>query len=132
MLVLLFFAAACSGIQTAPAKDTPMPDSPMSTPIPDPALATLAEGARKDLAGRLGIPVEEIKLSRVESVTWPDSSLGCPQPGMAYSQVLTRGYLVVLEARGSLHEYHSGRDGKMFYCESPVPPVSGEAGDTWR
>lgn len=28
---------------------------------------------------------------------WPDTSLGCPEPGMVYAQVLTDGWLVVFE-----------------------------------
>ena len=42
------------------------------------------------------------------SKTWPDASLGCPEPGMMYAQVLTPGILVVLSYGGELHRYHGG------------------------
>jgi hypothetical protein len=87
------------------------------------------EGARHELAARLGIDASEVSVSSAAAVTWPDSSLGCPQPGMAYAQVVTPGYLIVLEAGGRHYEYHAGRDGKVFYCESPAPPIPGQAGD---
>jgi len=34
----------------------------------------------------------------VDAVTWPDTSLGCPKPGMMYPQVLVEGVLVQLRA----------------------------------
>jgi len=42
-----------------------------------------------------------------EAVEWPDASLGNPQPGMVYAQVVTPGYKIILSARGQQYEYHS-------------------------
>jgi hypothetical protein len=41
---------------------------------------------------------------------------------MIYLQVLTDGMLIVLEADGRRHEYHSGA-GDPFLCTTPRPPV---------
>ena len=57
------------------------------------------------------------------AVTWPDGSLGCPEPGMMYTQVLVDGTLVVLEAGGSRYEYHGG--DPLLFCEHPTPPSGG-------
>ncbi len=65
-----------------------------------------------------------------EDVTWPDGSLGCPQPGMRYTQALVSGSLIVLEANGLFYEYHSGGGGDPFYCALPTAPTTGEHGDT--
>ncbi len=62
-----------------------------------------------DLAGRLGLPESAITVRSVESVDWPDASLGCPQPGMMYAQVITPGYRIVLEAGGKRYEYHTSQ-----------------------
>ncbi len=75
------------------------------------------EQARADLAERLGVPVDEITLVSSEEVTWPDSSLGCPQPGMMYAQVLTSGSRITLSAGGRTYEYHSGGQRAPFLCE---------------
>ena len=40
----------------------------------------------------------ELTRQRVYAVEWPDSSLGCPQQGRSYLQVITPGYLVSLTA----------------------------------
>ncbi len=58
-------------------------------------------------------------------VTWPDASLGCPEPGTRYIQRLTEGRLVVLECAGTRHEYHGGPDGTLAYCAVPAPPAHG-------
>jgi hypothetical protein len=73
------------------------------------------DAAITDLAQRLSIPETEIKVVSVESVEWPDASMGCPQPGMMYAQVISPGYLVILEAGGRSYRYHGGRNA-MFLC----------------
>jgi len=53
------------------------------------------------LAIQLGVDPSAITVVWVETKEWPDTSLGCPEPGMMYTQVITPGYLVVLDARES-------------------------------
>jgi hypothetical protein len=82
------------------------------------------ELARADLAGRLGVPVDEVTLVSATEVTWRDSSLGCPQPGMNYAQVLTDGSRIVLAVGGKQDQYHSGGQRPPFFCATPQPPLS--------
>lgn len=71
--------------------------------------AATVEAARKDLAQRLMVPEASIEqVGPVEEVTWPDASLGCPEPGMIYAQVLTPGYRFKLQGGGQVYTYHSG------------------------
>lgn len=77
--------------------------------------APIEEGAREALATWLGIPSEEIEVVEVEEVEWPDTSLGCPQPGMVYAQVIVPGCRVVMKARGEVYEYHSG-EARAVLC----------------
>jgi hypothetical protein len=83
---------------------------------PDPILTQLVAQARADLAQRLGQSAQSFQLTRAEAVEWPDSSLGCPKPGFMYSQVVTSGYLIVLEANGKQYEYHADRR-RAFLCQ---------------
>jgi hypothetical protein len=95
-----------------------IPTSPLATP---PAEAEQAiRLARQDLAGRLTLAAEAAQLVSVEAVDWPDASLGCPQPGMMYAQVVTPGYRVVLAAAGGRYEYHSDSGRRVVYCQ-PAP-----------
>ena len=75
--------------------------------------------AREDLANRLGIPVEQIELITMEFVTWPDGSLGCPEPGVEYIQVQREGTLIRLRADKHIYQYHSGGGRPPFLCEHP-------------
>jgi len=75
-------------------------------------------------AGRLGIGAAEVRVVSSEEVTWRDASLGCPQPGMNYAQMLTNGTRIVLEAAGKQYNYHSGSHGAPFLCADPQPPLS--------
>lgn len=67
-------------------------------------------------------PPEEIKIVSAEPVTWPDTSLGCPEPGKFYAQVLVPGYRVVVEARGQRFEVHTDLKGRVIICNPHRPP----------
>jgi hypothetical protein len=67
----------------------------------------LVAAARSDLAQRLGIAAEGIQVVSVEYIEWEDSSLGCPQPGMMYADVITPGYRIVLSAGGREYDYRT-------------------------
>ena len=131
----MLLISACSG--SAEPTLLPAPPSPVvtSTPLPeetpeqpDPIIPLpaepLVERAVLDLAARLSIPVDEINLINVAAVEWPDASLGCPEEGLAYAQVITPGFWIVLEVSGDPYTYHSGFD-EPFLCTtntSGIPP----------
>lgn len=51
------------------------------------------------------------------NVTWSDTSLGCPQPGQVYAQVLTPGYRITLYAPTLIYEYHvAAVSGRVVLC----------------
>jgi hypothetical protein len=97
--------------------------------IPDPLtkdLQDLIVKAKEHLAARLSVSIEQVNLVRVFDVTWPDTSLGCPQEGMMYAQVLTPGYLIQLEYGTVLYEYHSGKNmQQVVTCENPSQALPG-------
>jgi hypothetical protein len=72
-----------------------------------PEYSPVVDMAKKDLAEKLNLQVENIQLVKQEAVDWPDSSLGYPEEGMMYSQVITPGFRTILKANGKLYEYHS-------------------------
>ena len=85
----------------------------------DPAggpLARLVKLVRKDLAQRLKSDPEELVLKSAESKVWPNTGLGCPQPGMMYAQVITEGFRIVFEAQGEEHPYHTDSRQSIVYC----------------
>lgn len=110
-------------IPTMSRQDDDMPRDP-SVPIPSVSdLQPLIEQARADLAQRLSIPASRINTMEARGVFWSDASLGCPQPDTTYTQVLTPGYLILLESDGNKFEYHANLHDHVFYCEKPTPPI---------
>lgn len=106
----------------APSASRPTAETTSAEPL---GAQQMVEVATQDLADRLGVQPQAITVARNDSVTWPDGSLGCPQPGMAYISMLSPGRLIVLEAGGETYEYHAGRRMAPFLCEDPQPPIPG-------
>lgn len=90
------------------------PTTPQAT---GPASNRLVVQAKEDLAGRLAIQMNEIEVVETREVIWPDSSMGCPRPGMAYTQVQHDGLLIRLRVGDRVYEYHSGSGRPPFLCE---------------
>ena len=93
-----------------------MNDVPIPTPL-DASLQAMLTQVKDDLAKRLSIDPSKIELVEMSSVTWPDGSLGCPKPGMAYTQMLVDGMRIRLKAGSQVYEYHSGGSRPAFLCE---------------
>jgi PBP1b-binding outer membrane lipoprotein LpoB len=81
-------------------------------------LTGLLDQARQDLAQRLNVSVDQIEFIKFEAVVWPDGSMGCPQPGMAYTQVMHEGYRMILGVDGQDYAYHGGEKVPPFLCEN--------------
>lgn len=114
----------------APARDTsPLPD-PASSPIETPrgAVDEVVAAAQEHLAQELGISPDEAEVRSVEAVEWPDASLGCPEKGEAYAQVVTPGYRIVLEVGEKEHELHTDETGQaIVICDLKTQSQAGPA-----
>jgi hypothetical protein len=58
-----------------------------------------------------------------EAVTWPNGALGCPRPGVMYTQAVEEGMRVIVAAGDRQYDYRFGRTDTPLLCEhgSPVP-----------
>lgn len=92
------------------ALPTPQPN------VSDPTLEKLIADAKKDLMARANVSADAITVVSAQPVEWRDSSLGCPIEGMMYTQVITPGYLIVLQANGQEYEYHASTT-RVMYCD---------------
>ena len=91
------------------------PDASVTVPAP---LLPLLPDMLADAARRSGVASDRLRLASVEAVTWRDGSLGCPQPGMLYPQVLIRGWRVriALPIGEPPLDYHVGARGQWLWC----------------
>jgi hypothetical protein len=79
-------------------------------------LQALIRLALDDAARRSRRDASTLKVASAEAVTWPDGSIGCPEPGMQYAQALMPGYRIRIQAGAQFLEYHAGPRGQPFLC----------------
>jgi hypothetical protein len=110
--------------------ETPAPTSTPQTSraesqVPEAILGPILNEAAK-LAG---VPVQQLVIVRAEAVVWNDGSLGCPEPGMEYTQALINGYWPLIEAAGQTYDFRVDRGGSFRLCPESRgrPPLPSDA-----
>ena len=73
-----------------------------------------------DAARRFQVAESAVVLVNAEQVTWGDGSLGCPQPGRSYTQMLVEGYRVTATTAVGRMLYHTDTRGNIATCALPV------------
>lgn len=95
---------------TPPSNQPEQEESPVTTPSEE--TAQVVAVAKERLARELDTSTEVVEILAVEPTEWSDASLGCPEPGKMYAQVVTPGYRVLLEVEGEQFEVHTDREGQ--------------------
>ncbi len=81
------------------------------------------------VAAETGLAPDQFNVISSEAVNFSDASLGCPQPGMAYPQVITPGYRVLVEGDGQNFDVRvSGNRGRI--CDTPRSEGTPRPADT--
>jgi hypothetical protein len=121
-VALAALLVACGNESTSGGQPSMTPSTSGSSGPATPG-GGLVEQAKADLVKRLGVDAAEVKVVSSVEVTWPDGSLGCPEPGMYYTQMVVNGNRTVLEVAGKQYAYHSSVHRAPFLCEHPAPTV---------
>jgi hypothetical protein len=99
---------------------------PEGQPVSTAAMpAELRRAVVADAAKRFKVAESAVVLTRAEQVTWTDGSLGCPEPGMMYTQSLVPGFRVVAKTAAGEQQYHTDTTGNLRTCwvqEGPELP----------
>jgi len=119
--------AACTAGSGTGGSNVPEPslasEGPSGEPAPsDGAVAlpaSIIDPIVADAAGRLGVDPADVRVVDAHEETWSDGSLGCPEPGMMYTQALVDGYQVIVEANGTRLDYRGSGPGQFRICENP-------------
>lgn len=82
-------------------------EEPIIEELPDEVMAAVLAALEQHLGSQPG----EFKVIRSQAVTWNDGSLGCPEPGMFYTQATVAGYWVVIQIEDTMYDYRMGRIG---------------------
>jgi hypothetical protein len=105
-------------ISAPPLATVPPSDEPVTGEVPDEILDAIIA----DAAERASVEPEEVDVREAVAVTWSDGSLGCPEPGMAYTQALVDGYQVILRAGDEALDYRVTAQGGFRVCEDGGRP----------
>lgn len=85
-------------------------------------LAALLAVVRADAQRQAGPAGRVADVQVPQAVVWNDGALGCPQPGLSYTQALVPGWrIVVLLGDGRRLDYHASRGGAWLRCASAQP-----------
>lgn len=71
-----------------------------------------------DAATQLGVEPSALSITSIEPMDWPDSSLGCPEDGGVYAQVISPGYRIIVTDGAASLEYHTGPNDIIVACSS--------------
>jgi len=117
LLFSLLFAACAAAAQV---------DRPIAPPGREMPMQSIVEAVLADALERTGLARDALEVLSAEPVTWPDGSLGCPRPGMEYTQALVPGYRIRIRAGGRTLDYHANQRGYWILCpdgasQDPLP-----------
>lgn len=91
---------------------------------------TILEPILNKAAALARVTPQQLVLVRAEAAVWNDGSLGCPEPGVNYTQGLVKGYWVVIAAAGKSYDFRVGSAGTFVLCPEgrgnapPMPAVA--------
>ncbi len=106
--------------------DTPFIETPENEPVAGEVPENILKEILADLVQRTGAERGDIQMVRAEAVVWNDGSLGCPQPGEFYIQILVNGYWVISQVEGVEYDYRANDSGFFTFCEGidelPISP----------
>ena len=112
-LVVTACAAPASGPSTSAAdRSGPPTDAAAPEGIPDAVWVAILTDLERQTGGS-----SDPEVVSAEAVTWNDGSLGCPEPGQAYTQAIVDGYQVVLEVGGERYDYRVGSGASVKLCD---------------
>lgn len=121
ILIALAVALSACGIGQAEI-DT---NTPGTTPTLE-VEPSVVELAIEQLVNRLDIEQSEVEIVEIESVRWPDASLGCEMEPGKYERVVTPGYIVTLQVQDQRYEFHTDLEDRAVRCVSPAPEATEE------
>ncbi len=73
------------------------------------------EAAFAELEVMDGPPSNEVEVSGVKTVDWPNACLGVDTPGIACAQVITPGFIVFLSGADGDYEFHTDTNGNAVF-----------------
>jgi hypothetical protein len=132
LAVIALVVMACSGSTGGSPSDDASPslggtgsDGPVPSGSPgasgspvegDPAIV---DPVLADAAVRANVAPDAVVLESLTAVTWSDGALGCPEPGMLYTQAEVPGWQAIVVAGSVRLDYRIRGPGRFIVCDQP-------------
>ncbi len=110
-LGLGFLKSPTSSLETSPTVTVLITRPKALTP------SDYIDKALDDLAGKLKIDKTLITVVNSDEHKWNDASLGCPQKGKLYAQVIIPGFTIDLSYNNTTYSYHAGSN-RVVSCQN--------------
>lgn len=117
LLAAVWVVGGCSAASSSSVQPSQVPGEKPSGTIALPT--SVIEPVVAEVAKLAGVPADQVTVISAEEVTFSDGSLGCPQPGMVYTQALVDGYKIVAEAGGKTYDFR-GSGSAFRQCTNPT------------
>lgn len=123
LTIVVLLLAACGaavpltlGDGTSPLVQPTSPISPPPTPqLQRETVTSIVEELRLRISEQVRVNKDALTLVSEERVMWRDASLGCPQEGKAYAQVLVPGWRIVfVDAAGQEYDVHAAENPETY------------------
>ena len=75
-----------------------------------------------DAAKRFKVAQSAVVLAQAEKLTWSDASLGCPEPGRMYAQMLVEGFRITAKTSAGSLVYNTDSGGNVVSCGAAQRP----------
>jgi hypothetical protein len=108
-----------------PTRGSATTDQPADSSTPPAHLSGLITAIARDLNTQADVPLDEISFISAEPMTWPNGGLGCPDPAMAYTEVMVEGLLITMAAGNREFQYHTGGLERFVLCRDGLPVSTG-------
>ncbi len=104
--------AGCGQTPSLPNTGGSNNNNPVATLEPtSAALAPMVSAAvQAYVSQHLGVNLSQVQVVSITPVQWPDSCLGDHRPGVACSDIVTPGWLIMASINGTIYEIHTNRD----------------------
>jgi hypothetical protein len=77
----------------------------------------VALNVQNQISETLGVAVENIQITKVEQMDWPNGCLGLPQGDEVCAEVITPGWLLTFNINGQEYRYRVDKTGTVIRQE---------------
>jgi hypothetical protein len=112
MLVLTGLLLAACGTSR-----TDVPATQVNPELQDVLPPDVALNVQNQISQNLAVAVENIQITKVEPMDWPNGCLGLPQGDEVCTEVITPGWLLTFNINGQEYKYRVDKTGTVIRQE---------------